>query len=59
MTAVVHNLQRINKMQNKITLGKQMSNNYVSCFNRIDFIFILSYIEVPCSRGYSNVLVPL
>ena len=28
--------------------GKQMSNNYAPCFNRIDFVVIPSYKELPC-----------
>ena len=27
--------------------GKQMSNNYAPCFNRIDFVVIPSYIVLP------------
>ena len=30
-----------------ITLGKEMSNNCAPCFNRIDFVAIASYIELP------------
>ena len=36
-----------------------MSNNYAPCFNRIDFVFIPSYIELPCLnlRGINCVCV--
>ena len=30
-----------------ITSGKQISNNYVPYFNRIDFVVIPSYVEIP------------
>ena len=30
-----------------MTSGKQMSNNYAPCFNRIGFAVIPSYIELP------------
>ena len=28
-----------------------MSNNYAPCYNRIDFVVIPSYIELPCYSG--------
>ena len=31
-----------------ITSGTQISNNYAPCFNRIHFVVIPSYIELPC-----------
>ena len=31
--------------QSKWKQGKQISNNYAPCFNRIDFVVIASYIE--------------
>ena len=31
--------------------GKQVSNNYAPCFNRINFVVIPSYIELPWYQG--------
>ena len=31
----------------QIYLGKQMGNNYAPCFNRVDFVVIPFYIELP------------
>ena len=36
-----------------ITSGKQMSNKYALCFNRIDFAVISSYIKLSCSFEYT------
>ena len=33
-----------------------MSNNYASYFNRIDFVVILSFIELPWSNGTLQLL---
>ena len=38
-----------------ITSGKQMSNSYTSCLNRVDFVAILSYIELLWSWNVSMV----
>ena len=31
-----------------ISSGKQMNNNYAPCFNKIEFVVIGTYIELPC-----------
>ena len=31
-----------------MTSGKQMSNTYALCFNKINFVVIPSYIEISC-----------
>ena len=44
-----------------INSAKQMSNNYTPCFNRIGFVVIPFYIELPCpvkafeKRTYADV----
>ena len=34
-------------LRSKITFLNYFSNNYVPCFNRIDFVVIPSYVELP------------
>ena len=40
-----------------ITSGKQICNNYASCFNRIDFVVIHSYTELPSTNQIESSII--
>ena len=42
-------------LRSKITFLNHFSNNYVSCFNRIDFVVIPSYVELPWDYIFTQI----